>query len=123
MQPQLFATASGMSDAEAIALCVVLAIIGATIVAVTSVVLDHFRKAQRDDMEATLKMELIHRGMTANDIKQVLEARMGAGRKLASIERLGDAGFGLVDRVVERALDLEDMVQERKAKRADVSGH
>ena len=49
-----------------------LSVIGlALIVAITK------RKMQRDDMEATLKMEMIERGMSAEDIERVLAARMG----------------------------------------------
>jgi hypothetical protein len=120
MQPQLFAAA--LSRDEAVALCIVLAIIGCVIVGVTKLVSDHFRRAQRDDMEATLKMEMIQRGMSAVDIKQVLEAKMGDSKSL-SLENLGDAGFGLVGRVVDHALDLEEMVRQRKAKKAEVQEH
>jgi xanthine/uracil permease len=59
----------------ALGICVpalVLLILGiALIVAITR------RKMQRDDMEATLKMEMIERGMSAEDIERVLSARMG----------------------------------------------
>jgi hypothetical protein len=122
MLPQLFASASGLSREEAIALCVGLAIIGSVIVAVTKLVSNHFRKTQLDDMEATLKMEMIQRGMTAGDIKQVLEAKMGA-TKCVSLADLGDAGFGLVGRAVEHALDLEEIVRQKKAKKAEVVEH
>ena len=56
----------------------VVAIFGGISVAITAVVANHFRKKQLDDMEATLKMEMIERGMSAADIRQVLEARMTA---------------------------------------------
>src|SRR5262245_61729600 len=36
------------------------------------------RKMQKDDMEATLKMEMIQRNMSADDIERVLNARMGS---------------------------------------------
>jgi hypothetical protein len=47
------------------------------IVAVTLIVSSYRRKMQRDDMEATLKMEMIERGMSAEDIERVLAARIG----------------------------------------------
>jgi hypothetical protein len=53
-------------------------IIGGT-VAVTALITGHFRKTQRDDMEATLKMEMIQRGMSAEEIERVLAARMDNG--------------------------------------------
>jgi hypothetical protein len=47
------------------------------IVAITAIVTHHLRKSQRDDMEATLKMEMIQRGMSAEDVERVLSAQMG----------------------------------------------
>jgi hypothetical protein len=44
----------------------------------TIVLTGHYRKLQRDDMEATLKMEMIQRGMSAEEIERVLAARLGA---------------------------------------------
>jgi hypothetical protein len=54
-----------------------LPILALTIVGVTLIVSINNRKMQRDDMEATLKMEMIERGMSAEDIERVLAARMG----------------------------------------------
>jgi hypothetical protein len=48
------------------------------IVAVTAIVTHHYRKLQKDDMEATLKMEMIQRGMSADDIERVLSAHIGS---------------------------------------------
>ena len=48
-------------------------------VAITALVTGHFRKSQRDDMEATLKMEMIQRGMSAEEIERVLAAGMDGG--------------------------------------------
>ena len=56
------------------------AILGGITVAITKVVAVHYRKTQLDEMEATLKMEMIQRGMSADEIKQVLEAKMGGTR-------------------------------------------
>lgn len=47
------------------------------IVILTAIITSHYRKLQHDDMEATLKMEMIQRGMPAEDIERVLAARMG----------------------------------------------
>lgn len=47
------------------------------IIGVTLIVSSYRRKMQRDDMEATLKMEMIERGMSAEDIERVLAARIG----------------------------------------------
>jgi hypothetical protein len=94
----------------------VLAIFCLTAVAIVALVNRHKRQSQRDDMEATLKMEMISRGMSAGDIKQVLESRMGVSKGSLFVN-LENAGAGLVRQTVEHALDLEEMVKERKAKR------
>jgi len=47
------------------------------IIGVTLIVSSYRRKMVRDDMEATLKMEMIERGMSADDIERVLAARIG----------------------------------------------
>jgi uncharacterized membrane protein YcjF (UPF0283 family) len=54
----------------------VIAIIGGISVVITKVVSAHYRKSQLDEMEATLKLEMVQRGMSAGEIKQVLEANM-----------------------------------------------
>jgi hypothetical protein len=58
----------------------IVAILGAITVAITKVVSAHYRRSQLDEMEATLKMEMIQRGMSAPEIKQVLESKMGSSR-------------------------------------------
>src|SRR5262245_60075802 len=71
---------SKLDHEDVLALCGMLvgvvAILGGITVAVTKVVSGHYRRTQLDDMEATLKMEMIQRGMSAAEIKQVLEANM-----------------------------------------------
>jgi hypothetical protein len=58
-----------------------LPIIGGFLIAMTAIITDYRRKSQRDDMEATLKMEMIQRGMSAEDIERVLAARFGNSRR------------------------------------------
>jgi len=68
-------------------LIVMVGIIGVVVIVITKVLADHSRKSQRDDMEATLKMEMIQRGMSAEEIERVLAARMdSANATTASIE-------------------------------------
>ena len=55
----------------------VIAILGGVTVAITKVVSSHYRRTQRDEMEATLKMEMVQRGMSADEIARVLEAQDG----------------------------------------------
>ncbi len=58
----------------------VIAIVGGISVAITKVVSSHYRRTQLDEMDATLKLEMIQRGMSADEIKQVLDARTSTGR-------------------------------------------
>jgi hypothetical protein len=73
-----------LNGGEFLGLCAIglglVVILGGIIVAVTKVMVSHFRRTQLDEMEASLKMEMIQRGMSAGEIKQVLEAKMGGGR-------------------------------------------
>lgn len=57
------------------------------VVLLTFIVTHHVRRMQRDDMEATLKMEMIERGMSAEDIERVLAARMSDGGRRGSRDR------------------------------------
>jgi len=56
---------------------VALPILSLLVVLMTVILTSHHRKLQRDDMEATLKMEMIQRGMSAEEIERVLAARVG----------------------------------------------
>jgi hypothetical protein len=73
-----------LNGGELLGLCGIivglLAIMGGIGVAITKVVASYYRRTQLDEIEATLKMEMVQRGMSAADIKQVLEARMGSSR-------------------------------------------
>ena len=66
-----------------------IAIVGGIAVAIAVVVSTHYRKSQLDEMEATLKMEMIQRGMAADDIAKVLGAKM-AGSKPSLNELLAN---------------------------------
>jgi hypothetical protein len=54
------------------------AIIGTVLVIIVVVMVIVRRKTLRDEMEATIKIEMIERGMSADDIERVLKARMAA---------------------------------------------
>ncbi len=54
------------------------AVAGGLIIAVVAVVTSYFRDSQRDEMDATLKMEMIQRGMSADEIEKVLKASSGS---------------------------------------------
>ena len=60
------------------ALLVAVPILSVLIVLMTAILTSHHRKMQRDDMEATLKMEMIQRDMSAEEIERVLAARIGS---------------------------------------------
>ncbi len=52
-----------------------LAIAGGIVIALTAVVTSHYRKSQRDEMDTTLKLEMLERGMSADEIERVLRAK------------------------------------------------
>ncbi len=60
----------------------VIAILGGFTVAIVKVVSSNRRRSQLDDIEATLKLEMIQQGMSAADIKQVLEARVPGNQSI-----------------------------------------
>jgi hypothetical protein len=66
----------------------VIAILGGITVAITQVVSSHRRRMQLDEMDATLKMEMIQRGMSAEEIDTVLRAR-SSSRKIVNLNFSG----------------------------------
>ena len=55
-----------------------LPIFGGIAVAIAKLVAAHRRRMLQGDMEAALKMEMLQRGMSADEITQILEARIVA---------------------------------------------
>jgi hypothetical protein len=56
----------------------VLIVACATIVLLTTIITSHRRKSQRDEMETTLKLEMVQRGMSVDEIERVLSAKSQA---------------------------------------------
>jgi hypothetical protein len=48
--------------------------VGGLVVGGLAIVTSYFRDSRRDEMDATLKMEMIQRGMSAQEITEVLKA-------------------------------------------------
>ena len=63
---------------DGVLILIIIPIVGGVLIAITAILTDAYRKIQRDDMTATLKMEMIQRGMSPEDIERVLAARMGS---------------------------------------------
>ncbi len=59
-----------------------IALVGGLAVGFAIVISEHYRKSQRDEMEATLKMEMIQRGMSGDEIAKVLDAKMGSSKSV-----------------------------------------
>ena len=80
-----------IDGSEIIALCGMavglVAIIAITITIVTIVMALYYRRTQLDEMEATLKIEMIQRGMSADDIVRVLKAHMDKRDTKAAVQR------------------------------------
>ncbi len=55
----------------------VLGVVCATIVALAAIAAGHRRKMQRDEMDTTLKLEMVQRGMAPEDIERILNAKSG----------------------------------------------
>src|SRR5262245_63318391 len=76
-----------MRSEEFYAVLVLIAVLGGFAVSVIKAVLAHIRRTKLDDMEATLKLEMVQCGMSAGDIERVLSAKVGgdydAGGELA----------------------------------------
>jgi hypothetical protein len=53
---------------------VLISVTGGLLIGAIAVVTDYFRQRARDEMDATIKMEMLERGMTAEDIVKVLKA-------------------------------------------------
>jgi hypothetical protein len=66
--------------------CFLLGILGVIVVAITKLVADYARKSRRDDMEATLKMEMIQRNMSVDEIERVLAAKMDPSKAAGSTD-------------------------------------
>jgi hypothetical protein len=64
---------------------VAIPIVSVLVVAMTAIISHHIRRSQRDDMEATLKMEMIERGMSADEIERVLAAKLGDDQPQARV--------------------------------------
>jgi hypothetical protein len=75
---------------ELFAAFLLVCIVSGTVVRVTKAVLNHKRQTVLDDMEATLKMEMIERGMSADDIAKVLNVKTKSFPSEA-LERLSQA--------------------------------
>ncbi len=63
------------------------ALILCTIVIVTVVMAIYYRRTKLDEMEATLKIEMIERGMSADEIVRVLKTRMDKRDMRLAVER------------------------------------
>ena len=73
-----------LSGEEFLGLCGIglglVAILGGICVAITQVISTSSRRKMLDEMEATLKLEMIQRGLSASEIKQILEARSASSK-------------------------------------------
>jgi hypothetical protein len=83
---------SKLDGGEILGLCGIIlgliATVGGLLVGFAKIVATYYRKVQLDEMEATLKMEMIQRGMSADDITRVLEVRMGASKSMSLADLL-----------------------------------
>ena len=60
---------------ELFAIFLLVCVVSGAVVKVTRTALNHKRRTLIDEMETTLKMEMIQRGMSADEIAKVLQAK------------------------------------------------
>ena len=70
----MIAAINFQGDDVIVGICVLCVIIGAAVIVVTKLVADYARRTKRDEMETTLKMEMIGRGISVEEIERVLLA-------------------------------------------------
>ena len=63
-----------MNTGEWIGVILLAAVVGGLVIGAIAVITDYYRSVQRDEMDATLKMEMLARGMSAEEIIEVLKA-------------------------------------------------
>jgi hypothetical protein len=82
---------SKLSNEDIIALCGIfiglVAVLGLVAAILTAVISTNRRRTQQFEIEASLKMEMIERGMSAAEIKQILETHMSS-RKCVNFAEL-----------------------------------
>jgi hypothetical protein len=90
---------------EWIGLLLLVSIVGGVMISVVAILTNHYRQAQLDEMEATLKMEMLAREMSPQDITQVLHAKSGSEdpRAMADLFDAMSAGRGHSCREARRA--------------------
>ena len=67
-----------------------MALAPATLIPVTAIIASFWYKAHRDSLEASLKHDMLQRGMSADDIVSVLQARGGKFRDARPPSRAAD---------------------------------
>jgi hypothetical protein len=84
---------SKLDGGEILGLCGIIlgliATVGGLMLGFAKVMATYYRKVQLDDMEATLKMEMIQRGMSADEITRVLGVKMGGSKSRSLSDVLG----------------------------------
>jgi hypothetical protein len=97
---------------------VLIGTVGGLLIGLVAVVTENFRERARDEMDATLKMEMLSRGMSAQDIVQVLQARGGEVPEPAA--EIFDAMWGRRRscRAARRAMREEMRKQQREGSHA-----
>ena len=88
---------SQLTSEDLLALCGIfiglVAIIGGISIGLVAVISYHYRRSRMDEFEATLKMEMLERGMSAADIAQVLQARAEAPAEQSTVVIGGTSGW------------------------------
>src|ERR1700752_3621209 len=60
------------------------AIAGGVLIGIVAMLANSYRKLRADELDATLKMEMIQRGMSGSEIRQVIESRTTSSTRALS---------------------------------------
>ena len=69
---------------EWVGILLLVGIVGGVAITITAIVTEYFRHSRRDEMDATLKMEMLARGMSSDEIIKVLASARTRAAALAS---------------------------------------
>ena len=103
-----------LSGGEIISLTAVLV---GPLIAVVAIIMTQWRRVRVAELEATLKQQMLDKGMSAAEIEQVMRASLEPGRtvQIASTGNEAADKAALVQRMVDQGYEGEDIERVLKA--------
>src|SRR5262249_60569283 len=98
----------------------VAAILGGVLIALVAMVLYHFRSLRQAELDATLKQDMINRGLSVADIERVLWASSARGQPEKELpDPISDNEYYLVEKLVDEGKSAEEIERIIRAFRPD----